>query len=139
MFYIEEKRMFGFILEMGYFTMAENRKYFWKTFYITAPMEISGTFELGNKHFNAAAVRGCLTVFGVVFIFGNISCSSFQKGCPYITPSEAICKNDVSQGIFHTNVSPSIVLNVLCVHFALLVNVARKAVLFFQRILTIIM
>jgi hypothetical protein len=95
MFYIEEKRMFGFILEMDYFTMAENSKYFWKTFYITAPMVISGTFELSNKHFNAAAVRGCLTVFGVV-IFGNISCSTLQKGCHYITLSEAICKDDVS-------------------------------------------
>jgi hypothetical protein len=57
LFYIEEKCMLGFILEMDYFTMAENRKYFWKAFYIVAPMEISGPFEHSNKHFNAATVR----------------------------------------------------------------------------------
>jgi hypothetical protein len=52
--------MFSFILEMDYFTMAENRKYFWKAFYIAAPKEISGAFELSNKHLNAATVRACL-------------------------------------------------------------------------------
>jgi hypothetical protein len=45
---------------MDYFTMAENRKYFWAPFHRAASKEISGAFELSNKDFYAATIRVCL-------------------------------------------------------------------------------
>jgi hypothetical protein len=84
--------MFSFILQLDYFTMAENRKHFWKSFYMTVPMEISGSFD---KHFNAATVRACLTMFDATFIFGNVSYSNLQQGCHYITLSLFIFRGDM--------------------------------------------
>jgi hypothetical protein len=100
-FYIREQCMFSFILEMDYFTMLQNRKYFWKAFYIAAPKEISG-----NKHFKAATVRECLTLCLVLhsyLVTWAILTSSKAVSTLHLLWlfSEAICKD----GVLHRDLS----------------------------------